>query len=129
MTSQDIEDLLSQPNNAIIAVNRPTGGPQLTPVWYLWDGDSFYFSTAKDRAKYPNIKRNPSISLIVDDLVGHRYVTAYGKAQIIEQDFGEIAHRLISKYVPPDKLAQWANMSTDPNRVIVKLHPDKIVSR
>lgn len=41
MTSEEMQTLLSKANNAIVGVNRAEGGPQLTPVWYAWDGTSF----------------------------------------------------------------------------------------
>lgn len=125
-----MHSLLSQANNAIVGVNRADGGPQLTPVWYAWNGTDFLFCTTKDRAKYWNIKRDPAISLIVDDLQTHKYVTAYGRAEIIEQDVGEGARPIIQKYVPADQLEQSVKaIGNDPNRVLVVLHPDKIVSR
>jgi PPOX class probable F420-dependent enzyme len=129
MTSEEMQALLSAPNNAIIGVNRAEGGPQLTPVWYAWDGTSFYFTTTKDRAKYPNLKRDSSISLIVDDLATHKYVTVYGRAEIIEQNVGEGARPIIKKYVPADKIDQWVQMiNNDPKRVLVVLHPEKIIT-
>jgi PPOX class probable F420-dependent enzyme len=129
MTSEEMQALLSAPNNAIIGVNRAEGGPQLTPVWYAWDGTSFYFTTTKDRAKYPNLKRDSSISLIVDDLATHKYVTVYGRAEIIEQNVGERARPIIKKYVPADKIDQWVQMiNNDPKRVLVVLHPEKIIT-
>jgi PPOX class probable F420-dependent enzyme len=130
MTEQEMQTLLSQANNAIVAVNRARGGPQLTPVWYAWDGANFLFCTTKDRAKYWNIKRYPDISLIVDDLQTHTYVAAYGRAEIIEQDVGEGARPIIQKYVPADQLEQSVkSISADPARVLVILHPEKIITR
>src|SRR5579875_1664664 len=86
MSQEEIKRILSQSNDAIVGVNRANGkAPQLTVVWYAWDGTSFYFSITKDRAKYPNIKRNPSISLLVDDAESNQYITAYGTAEILEQ--------------------------------------------
>src|SRR6266700_451030 len=104
MTDEEMKDFLSKPNNAIIGVNRAAGGPQLTPVWYIWDGKAFYISTTKDRSKYPNIRRDSSISLIVDDVVAHKYVVAYGEAEIIEKDAAELTRSLIEKYLPADKV-------------------------
>jgi PPOX class probable F420-dependent enzyme len=130
MTSEEMQTLLSKPINAIVGVNRTEGGPQLTPVWFVWDGTSFIFSTTKDRVKYLNIKRNPSISLIVDDLEAHRYIVAYGRAEIIEHNVGELARPIIQKYVSGDRLEQMVKMvNDDPNRVLVVLRPDKIVTR
>jgi PPOX class probable F420-dependent enzyme len=129
MTSEEMHALLSKPNNAIVGINRAVGGPQLTTVWYAWDGTSFYFSTTKDRAKYPNIKRDPSISLMVDDFASHKYVVAYGRAEIIEHDFAELVRSVIKKYVPAEKVEQSTQaVVNDPSRVLVMLHPEKIVT-
>ena len=129
MTSEEMQTILSKPNNAIIGVNRSEGGPQLTPVWFGWDGETFLFTTTKDRVKYLNIKRDPSISLIVDDLEAHKYITAYGRAEIIEHNVGELSRPIIQKYVSGDRLEQMVKMvNNDPSRVLVVLHPDKIVT-
>jgi PPOX class probable F420-dependent enzyme len=129
MTSQEIQTLLSKANNAIVGVNRAVGGPQLTPVWYAWDGTSFFFSTTKERAKYLNIKRDSSITLIVDDLETHKYVVAYGRAEVIEQNVGELARPVLKKYVPADQLEQSVKMiGNDPSRVLVVLHPEKMLT-
>ena len=130
MISEEMQTLLSKSNNAIVGVNRTVGGPQLTPVWYAWDGTSFLFSTTKDRAKYLNLKRDPSISLIVDDLETHNYVVAYGRAEIIEQNVGELTRPIIAKYASADKFEQMLKMiENDPGRVLVVLHPEKILTR
>lgn len=128
MNSQEMFAFLSKPNNAIVGVNRASGGPQLTPVWYVWDGEAFYFSTAKDRSKYFNIKRDLSITLIVDDPVTKQYVAAYGRAEIIEQGVAERSRPLIEKYMP-NHIEQGMRMVSDPSRVLIMLHPEKIVAR
>ena len=129
MTAEEMQQVLSKANNAIVGVNRAEGGPQLTPVWYAWDGTSFYFSTTKDRAKYANIRRNPSISLIVDDLEAHKYIVAYGRAEIIEHDYAELLRPVIRKYVPAERVEQMVKaVIDDPSRVLVVLRPDTIVT-
>ena len=44
MITEEQAALLAQPNTAIIGVNRAKGGPQLTVVWYVWNGKDFSFS-------------------------------------------------------------------------------------
>src|SRR5258708_19896931 len=120
MTSEEMQKLLSKANNAIVGVNRADGGPQLTPVWYAWNGTSFFFSTTKDRIKYVNIKRDPSISLIVDDLEARKYVVAYGRAEIIEHDYAELLRPIIRKYAPADRVEQMVKPTTNnPIRLLV----------
>ena len=129
MTHEEMKTLLSKPNDAIVGVNRARGGPQLTPVWFAWDGKAFYFTTTRDRAKFPNIKRDPHISIIVNDAAMHKYVVAYGRAKIVEQDFADLLRPIIKKHVPADQVEQRVAMITgDPQRVIIVLHPDKIVT-
>ncbi|HEU5198645.1 MAG TPA: TIGR03618 family F420-dependent PPOX class oxidoreductase [Ktedonobacterales bacterium] len=129
MTAEEIDTLLSKSNNAIVGINRATGAPQLTTVWYAWDGESFIFTTTKDRAKYLNLRRDSSISLIVDDLALHKYVAAYGRAEIIEDNVGELARPIIKRYVPEDRVEQMVTgVQNDPSRVLVVLRPEKLVT-
>jgi PPOX class probable F420-dependent enzyme len=129
MTDEEMQVFLSKPNNAIVGVNRTNGAPQLTPVWYAWDGTNFFFSTTTDRAKYLNLKRDPSISLMIDDIESHKYIVAYGKAEIIEHDFAELVRPVIAKYTPADRVEQMVQaVSNDPKRVVVVLHPEKMLT-
>lgn len=132
MIPQEIQDLL-QSKNAILAVNRPSDGPLVMPMWFVWDGEAFYLSTTKHSAKYSHIQRDSSISLIVDD--GPRYIAVYGKAQSIdprEADISDLAAQMIAKYVPPEQ-EEFAERLTKavqgPSRVIIKLRPEKVVAR
>ncbi len=130
MSQEEIQQVLSQANNAIVGVNRADGkAPQLTVIWYAWDGTSFFFSTTKDRAKYLNIKRNPSISLVVDDPESHKYVAAYGTAEILEQGTAQQTRLILEKYVPADQLERRVQaIEDDPSRVIVALRAEKLLT-
>jgi PPOX class probable F420-dependent enzyme len=124
MTSEKIAALLSKTNLAIVGVNRVDGGPQLTPVRYFWDGETFRFSTTTDRAKYANLRRNPSLTLLVDDPLG--YVAAYGEAEIIEVGFAELVRPIMEKYMP-GRVEVGMAIATQPNRVLVRLRPAKLL--
>ncbi len=129
MVPQELQDLLAQRNNAIVAVNRRSGGPHVTPIWYVWDGEDFYFSITTDRAKYSNIKRDPSISLIVED--GPRYVAVYGEAEFLDMNHSYVpalTDQLISKYVAGEQREQFLKVVKEPNRVLVKLRPERVVT-
>lgn len=129
MVPQELQDLLKQRNNAIVAVNRRSGAPHVTPVWYVWDGEDFYFSITTDRAKYANIRRDPSISLIVDE--GSAYVAAYGEAEFFDMNHPYVpalAEQIVTKYTNGEQREQFLKLVKEPSRVIVKLHPEKIVT-
>jgi PPOX class probable F420-dependent enzyme len=129
MTAEELQAHLSKANHAIVGTNRADAGPQLTTVWYYWDGTSFYFSTTKDRAKYPNLKRDPRVSLIVDDFASRKYVTAYGRAEIIERGYADLLRPLLAKYLPAGNVDQaLAAIVADPSRVLVVVRPEKIIT-
>lgn len=125
MNDNEIAAHLAKPLNAIIGTHRQAGGPQLTPVWFYWDGEAFYFSTTTDRKKFANIQRNPAISVMVDDLAAHEYVVAYGNAEIIQENVPELTRPILEKYMP----GQASTLGQEPNRIIIKLRPATLLSR
>lgn len=73
-SSAALEAFLAEPRNVIVAGIRKDGRPHLSPNWFLWDGEHFYVSTTRKRAKYHIFRRDPRAELVVDDATGHRYV-------------------------------------------------------
>jgi nitroimidazol reductase NimA-like FMN-containing flavoprotein (pyridoxamine 5'-phosphate oxidase superfamily) len=51
MDTKTLQAFLAKTHDAIIATNQPGKGPQLSPVWFVWDGESFFFGTQKTTAK------------------------------------------------------------------------------
>ena len=123
-SEEDVKELLAGAHHAVVGVNRASGPPQLTVVWFLWDGETFRFTTTRSRAKYLNLKRDPSISLLVDDVEKNFYVVAYGRARILEDGHDALAQPLIEKYLP----GKAGNPQWTPDRVIVELRPDRILT-
>jgi PPOX class probable F420-dependent enzyme len=75
MTSRTaLEAFLAEPRNVIVAGVRTDGRPHVSPNWFYWDGEHFYVSTTRKRAKYTIFRRDPRAELVVDDPEGNRYV-------------------------------------------------------
>jgi PPOX class probable F420-dependent enzyme len=121
----DIDALLAQPLHAVVGLNRPGRPPQLTVVWFEWDGTTFRFSTLRSRAKYANLVRDPRMSLLVDDPASNTYVVAYGPAWIEEEGHAALSRRLFARYLPGRDPGAGAE---DPDRVVVALTPDRILT-
>jgi len=130
MDAEALQAFLAKPNDAIIATNRPEKGSQLSPVWFLWDSETFFFSTQKATAKYSNIVRDPNISVIVNDTATHTFVTANGRAEIVGVErYPELGNAFLEKYVPAEMREQFAatiaaNQRSE--RIIIVLKPEKI---
>ena len=67
-------DLVERPLLAMLATTLPDGTPQVTPVWFSYDGQHFYFNTAQGRLKARAIEKTPyGAILIIDPNNGFRY--------------------------------------------------------
>lgn len=128
MIPEEVRDLLEQRNNAIAGIKRAAGGPQLSPVWYLWDGEAFYFRIGTNTAKYRNLVRDAAISLMVMDSAGFRYLTAYGQAQILDNNPADIAAAIVEKYYAPQMAPHKMPPDMEPDVVTICLRPDKVVA-
>ena len=128
LTNEEINSFLSERRNAVLGTVRKDGSPQLNPMWFDWTGEVFYISTTRARFKYNSIKRDPRVTLCIDDATGFKSVIVEGRAEIIEDDIWRITRRIVEKYVDKDHVeARMTRMRTEP-RVILVIHPDKWIS-
>jgi PPOX class probable F420-dependent enzyme len=64
---------------------REDGMPQPTPVWFIYDGDTFLIYSQPDAQKVKNIRANPHVALsYTDDPEAERYLVIMGEAAIDE---------------------------------------------
>lgn len=49
-----------------MTVTDPNGTPQPTPVWFLWDNDSFLIYSRGDARRLEHIQHNPRVALNFD---------------------------------------------------------------
>ena len=125
----DRDAFLRRMPNAILATYRREAAPNLSPLWFLWTGEEFWISTLTWVAKVKNLRRDPRLSLCVDDPISGDYVTAYGTVQIVEDDtVRERTLAILRKYrEEEDVLPHWERIHED--RVILVLRPDSLVWR
>ncbi len=125
LTEAQTSFLLERPH-AIVATIMKDGRPQLTPNWYLWDGERFWVSTLDWTVKVKNAKRDPRVTLCIDG-PGRRtnYVQVFGTAEVVEGDVKEGTLDLIRKYEPTEADAQkhWEDIKDD--RVLIAVTPDR----
>ena len=57
--------------------------PQPSPVWFLWDGESFLIYSQPNTPKLRNIARRPSVALNLEgDSLGDNIIVISGEARI-----------------------------------------------
>ena len=134
MSQAEIDAFLHGDRHAILATNSPSGAPQLTPVWFLYEDGRLYVSAQADTVKVRNLHRDPRASLCVDGGRGDvRYVVMTGTAALIEpgQPFQEeMRRRIIGKYHASEEAADryYASVRHHP-AVLIVVTPQQILSQ
>ncbi len=73
-------DLMSKKIFAGLATLMPDGTPQVTPVWFDFDGNHLLFNTAVGRQKDKNLQRDGRVSLmLIDPENPYRYLEVRGR--------------------------------------------------
>ena len=112
------------------AVGEGSGPPQLIPIWYRYDSDVIWMMSEKKVSKIKNIKRNPRVSLSVDDdkTFPYRGVVAYGRITFVEENVQEgrraIAHRYLGEVEGDAYVAQPRPRGT----ILLRMHVDRFYS-
>ncbi len=128
MASADkIEAFLSESHNVVLAGIRRDGRPHLTPNWFLWDGQRFYVSTTRSRAKYAIFRRDSRAEIAIDDPIGLRAVLLSATVEIREDVAAELPRfrAIRQKYglALPNETEDLRSL-TDEGRVLLAIVPD-----
>jgi PPOX class probable F420-dependent enzyme len=114
-----------------VATVRTDGAPHVTPVWFLLDGDDLVFTTGADTVKGKALRRDPRVTLCVDDdRPPYAFVVLTGRAAISE-DPGELrrwATELAGRYMGSGRAEEYGERNAVPGELLVRVRIDKIVA-
>jgi PPOX class probable F420-dependent enzyme len=119
------KDILNKRGYAHLATLMKDGSPQVSPVWYDFDGTHIRINTAKGRLKDKNMRRDKQVALSIQDPDNpYRYIAIRGDIDEITEN-GADAHidSLAKKYLDKDRYPFRAPGEV---RVIYKIRPDKV---
>jgi PPOX class probable F420-dependent enzyme len=128
MSRPEMDAFLEQRHTAVVATRRRDESAQLTTVWYRWDGDAIWISTNRNRAKYLNMRRDPRVTVLIDDPPRETSVAMYGRAEFeaIDDAAYDGALAIVRRYVD-DPEAYLAAREGEP-RVLIRIVPHEIVT-
>jgi PPOX class probable F420-dependent enzyme len=110
--AQEITAYLAAPHIAVVATISRSGAPHLRPNWYRYDGKVLTLITRTDRLKYRHLRRDPRISVCIDDPpVASNDVVISGTTICDDQDIWDEARRIMARYRAPEEvdgyLVRW----------------------
>ena len=110
---------------ASLATVNADGSPQVTPVWFDWDGAHVRVNTARGRLKDRNLTQRPRVAMaIIDPDNPYRYVQLRGRV-VEATEAGADAHidALTKKYTGQDR---YPYRQPGEKRVIYKIAPERV---
>jgi PPOX class probable F420-dependent enzyme len=114
-----------------LAVTRPDGRPHVTPIWFVLDGDDFLLNTGENSVKGRALRRDPRVSLAVDDQQPpYSFVIVEGEAELSD-DLAELqrwAAVIGGRYMGADRAAEFGERNGVPGELLVRIRPSKIIA-
>jgi PPOX class probable F420-dependent enzyme len=119
------KDLFEKKAFAHVATIMPNGSPQVTPVWFDYDGQYIRINSAKGRQKDRNLRRDPRVALSIQDPDNpYRFIQIRGKAvEITEAGADDHIDLLAKKYTGAER---YPNRRAGEVRVIYKILPENV---
>lgn len=134
MSSAEIDVFLAQPLIARLAT-ASNNRPQVTPLWFLWDGESLWMETHPDFKKARNLKQNPECQVVIDVNGGGlriKGVVFEGRAELIHEPTKLVMDTVSSiyeRYLGAEAfVTPTVKAMLDSRHVLIKLTPRKVMS-
>lgn len=113
------------------AVTTADGGPHVTPIWFLLDGDDLVFTTHETSGKGRALRRDPRICVCVDeDTPPFSFVSLWGEASL-SGDTTELlrwATALGGRYMGEDRAEEYGTRNGVPGELLVRVRIGKVVA-
>lgn len=128
--TEELRILLAERRYAILATHDPDDEIHLTPVWFMFDNDRFFFESSSGSRKIANLRRKPSASVIVDARRpgSEKWVSAAGPVDVFTGEESSVVnslirHRYLTQDALSDKRVEPVFAASDD--VTIRLTPEK----
>lgn len=132
MTEEEYRSfLLGRARTATLATVRADGRPHAAPIWFDLDGDTLVFTTGESTIKALNMRRDPRVSLCIDeDEPPFHFVLIEGTAELEADDPDLLywATRLGGRYMGVERAEEYGRRNAVESELLVRVTPRKIVA-
>jgi PPOX class probable F420-dependent enzyme len=114
---------------ATFASVRPDGRPHAVPTWYAVEADDVVFTTWHTTVKAANLRRDPRVSVVVQDPEPpYDYVAVEGEAELIDdlEMCRRISTLLGAKYMGADRADEFGRRNGVEGELVVRVKPTRI---
>jgi len=121
-------DLLQSAALAYMATIGPKGEPQVSAVWFTWDGTHLLFALNKGRQKYRNLLREPRVAIAIADPANpyHALEIRGTVARIDEDPNYRFINAASQKYLNRDATSEETGPAEE--RVVIIVEPERVIT-
>jgi PPOX class probable F420-dependent enzyme len=117
---------------AKLATTSEDGQPHVVPIWFVLDGEDLIFTTDETSVKGRALRRDPRVSLCVDDdTPPFAYVTVLGAASL-DTDLKALrrwATAIGGRYMGAERAEEFGRRNGVPGELLVRVTPTKVIGR
>jgi PPOX class probable F420-dependent enzyme len=133
MTDDERRAFLSQgTRTAKVATTMKDGTPHVMPVWFVLEGDELLFNTGADTVKGRALRRDPRISIVVDDETPpYSFVHIRGTAEIVEDmdEVRRVATLVGARYMGADRAEEFGARNGVPGELVIRVRPERTIAQ
>ncbi len=129
LSLEERDAFLNQPGVLMrIAVVRADGTPMVTPIWFIYEDGSIYFTPREKSAWFDCLRRDSYVALCIDEeALPYRKVLVEGNAELVhdvgEDDIWRDQYRRIAgRYVDPEGAEAYVQNTIDQPRGLFRLN-------
>ena len=110
-----------------MATIGPKGEPQVSAVWFTWDGTHLLFALNKGRQKYQNLLREPCVAIAIADPANpYRALEIRGTVARIDEDPNyRFINAASQKYL--NRVATSEETGPAEERVVIIVEPERVI--
>ena len=130
--------LTSQPRTGKLATTRADGSPHVTPIWFVLNSDGgtdeLIFNTGMDSLKGKALRRDPRISVVVDDErppFAFVQFTAEASLHGGEDELDDVRHwatKIGARYMGAERGEEFGERNATPEEYLVRAKITKVLA-
>ena len=126
------EFLMTGTRTGKLATVRDDGRPHVAPIWFVLDGDSLVFTTWHESVKAANIRRDPRVSICIDEEIPpFAFVIVEGTVTITEEPQERLywATRIAKRYMGSELAETYGKRNSVEGELVIRIEPTKVIAQ
>jgi PPOX class probable F420-dependent enzyme len=130
LSGDDLKAFLEEVRLAHWATVGPDGAPRVRPLWWVYEGGSFWFTTRlESRRTGADVAGGSPVAVsIADDGRPYRAVVVHGRPEVWTKDRERWLERIATRYGEEEGRRWLAGALKEPDRVVLRLIPEKVLA-